>query len=251
MKRLWMLLLSLLLLCSSGCSESGLPEILPVLEEIDTSEIPVHSELYLPEYTVDQVWEAFEEVILHMEYTDGTGNPALVQKWKEPIRYWVRGNPAEGDLAALQELFAQLDGIHGFPGIDKASSEDEASLTLSFLDREAFAETFSMFPDADTANGGVHFWYYTETGEIHTATVGYYQDMADDVRTSVLREEIVNALGVSDSDLRRDSIVYQYSDENDTLSDMDLLILRLLYHPRMECGMDSSACRQVVEELYY
>ena len=58
-------------------------------------------------------------------------------------------------------------------------------------------------------------------------------------------------LGISDTVLREDSIVYQYSDTNTVLSDVDLVILKLLYNPNIQCGMDISACKKVVEELYF
>ena len=71
--------------------------------EITTGETettaPAHSALYLPEYTSQQVWEYFEEVVLRAEYSDGTGNTALVQKWKEPIIYSIYGTPTEEDLS--------------------------------------------------------------------------------------------------------------------------------------------------------
>ena len=64
-------------------------------------------------------------------------------------------------------------------------------------------------------------------------------------------EEIVNTLGITDTELREDSIVYQYSNDNLCLSDVDWLILKLLYHPRIECGMDADQCEAVIRELYY
>ena len=37
---------------------------------------PAHSALYQPQYTPQQIWEYFEEVVLHTEYSDGTGRTA-------------------------------------------------------------------------------------------------------------------------------------------------------------------------------
>jgi len=58
-------------------------------------------------------------------------------------------------------------------------------------------------------------------------------------------------LGISDTTLREDSIVYQYGSEITQLSDVDWAILKLLYDPAMECGMDREACAAVLETLYY
>ena len=79
----------------------------------------------------------------------------------------------------------------------------------------------------------------------------YRTDIEQDKRNSIILEEIINVLGISDSELRTDSIVYQYSNENTSLSDIDLLILKLLYHPNIECGMNYSQCEQIIKGLYY
>ena len=223
--------------------------------EITTGETettaPAHSALYHPEYTSQQVWEYFEEVVLRTEYSDGTGNAALVQKWKEPILYSIYGTPTEEDLSVLTALFAQLNEIPGFPGIYARAEGEPGNLMIGFWDSENFNMYFREFLNGEDAYGATQFWYYNDTNEIYTANVGYRRDIDQSTRTSVLIEEIINMLGVSDTVLRTDSIVYQYSNDNTALSDIDWLILKLLYHPEIQCGMDLDGCRTVIEELYY
>ena len=64
-------------------------------------------------------------------------------------------------------------------------------------------------------------------------------------------EEIINSLGISDSTLRLDSIVYQNSNDNLVLSDVDIIILKLLYNQEIQCGMNYESCREIIENLYY
>ena len=225
------------------------------IQEITTGETettaPAHSALYHPEYTSQQVWEYFEEVVLRAEYSDGTGNTALVQKWKEPIIYSIYGTPTEEDLSVLTALFAQLNEIPGFPGIHARAEGEPANLMIGFWDSKDFNMYFSDFLNGEDAYGATQYWYYNDTNEIYTADVGYRTDIDQSTRTSVLIEEIINMLAVSDTVLRTDSIVYQYSNDNTALSDIDWLILKLLYHPAIQCGMNSDGCRTVIEELYY
>ena len=222
----------------------------PTQEETEPS-LPPHSDLYLPEYTADQIFTYFEEVVLHVEYTDGEGNPALVQKWNAPIHYRTFGKPTEEDLAVLEALFAQLNEIPGFPGIYAADEDEPVDLFLFFLDPESFRAQFSEILNGEDANGATQFWYYTATNEIYTANIGYRIDLDQATRSSILVEEIINTLGITDTVLREDSIVYQYSDENLTLSDVDWVIFRLLYDPAIQCGMDAESCRAIIETLYY
>ena len=222
-------------------------------ETRETTEMtsPPHSELYLSDYTAAEIWEYFEEVVLHVEYTDGTGDASLVQKWQNPIGYRIFGEPTMEDLCVLETLFFQLNQIPGFPGIYEANYGETEQLRISFLDQEVFQNSFSSVVGGEEATGATEYWYYINTNEIHSARIGYRTDLSQDIRNSVLLEEIVNTLGISDTVLRSDSITYQYSDDNTVLSDVDWLLLRLLYHPDIHCGMDAEACEAVLAELYY
>ena len=233
---------------STASVTTSIPET--TQEETETT-APAHTPLYLPQYTAQQIMEYFEEVVLDIEYTDGTGDATLVQKWKEPIRYRVFGMPTDEDLAVLETLFAQLNEISGFPGIYAAADEEPGNLTIRFLEPEAFRANFATLLNGEDAYGAVQFWYYTDSNEIYTANVGYRADIDQSTRTSVLLEEIVNMLGITDTIQRTDSIVYQYSNDNTALSDIDWLILKLLYDPAIQCGMGFDSCRAIIQQLYY
>lgn len=215
-------------------------------ESITTT--PSHSKLYLHDCSQQQMLDYFEEIVLHTEY--GTGNGSFVQKWKEPLRYHIYGSATEKDLEVLTDLFEQLNKIDGFPGIYAADGEPE-NLTISFLDYDDFNISFSDFLNGEDAYGATEFWYYDDTNEIYTARIGYRTDIDQDTRVSILNEEIINMLGVSDTVLREDSIVYQYSNDNTVLSDVDWVILKLLYDPQIKCGVKSDNCVDIIKKLYY
>ena len=227
-----------------------LPEETETIPE-ETQTVPEHSEYYLPDYTARQITEYFEEIVLRMEYSDGDGNVALVQKWQAPIIYRIYGEATEADIEVLETLFTQLNGIPGFPGIYEAAPADMENLSIYFSGPEEFTSRFFEVVGGEDAYGAVQFWYYTDTNEIYSAQIGYRTDIDQQTRTSVLLEEIINMLGTSDTELREDSIVYQYSNENTALSDVDWVLVKLLYDQAIRCGMDYESCRAVIEELYY
>ena len=228
-------------------TETTTPTIAPTTQPT----IPAHASFYHPNYTCDQIWTYFEEVALHGEYSTGTGDPALIQKWQAPLRYRIYGAPTEEDIAVLEEFFSQLNAMPGFPGIFLAGEDELSNFNIRFLDETDFNSAFSSMLNGEDANGAAQFWYYNDSNEIYTANIGYRIDIDQDVRNSILLEEIVNALGLSDSILRTDSIVYQYSDENLCLSDVDWIILQLLYATDIECGMNAAQCCAAVQEMYY
>jgi hypothetical protein len=148
----------------------------------------------------------------------------------------------------LEDLFAELNRIDGFPGISVV--EEEENLTLSFLDADTFRSSFSDVVNGEDAWGATEFWYWTDTNELYSARIGYRTDIDQLSRSSILVEEIINTLGITDTELREDSIVYQYSNDNLTLSDEDWLILKLLYHPAIRPGMDAEECHRTLAEIY-
>lgn len=260
MKKLLALLL-VLALCGCAAPEPTSPTttaVPPTVPEttappatVPETTAPPHSPLLLESCTLEDLLTYWDEVVLQMEYSHGTGDPSLVQKWRSPIRCRVYGEPTEEDLAVLEELFAQLNGIDGFPGIRYAAEDELENLTVSFLEPERFTEEFSDAVDGEDAWGATQFWYYTDENELYEGRIGIRTDIPQADRSSIIREEVINTLGISDTLLRTDSIVYQYSNENHTPSEVDLLLLKLLYHPAMECGMNREQCHRVLAELYY
>lgn len=211
----------------------------------------LHSALYHPNYPQEQIQIYFEEVVLDVEYSDGAGDVSLVQKWLSPIGFRIYGDPTEEDLAVLNDLFTRLNQIPDFPGFYTAEAEGLEQLQISFLAPETFRSSYSSVVGGEDAYGATQFWYYTDTNEIHSARIGCRTDIAQEERNSVLVEEIINTLGITDTVLREDSITYQYSNANSDLSDVDWILLQLLYHPDMRCGMDAESCADVIQALYY
>lgn len=210
-----------------------------------------HSELFIPDHSTYQILTYFEEVVLNVEYNDGTGDVSLVQKWLSPIYYQFYGSYTDTDKIILEQLFEKLNSIPGFPGIYQATSETPENLSLSFLEPADFTAAFSNVVQGEDANGATEFWYYTATNEIYTARIGYRTDLDQNIRNSILIEEIINTLGISDTELRTDSVVYQFSDENTSLSEIDILILKLLYNDEIQCGMNFDSCAEIINKLYY
>ena len=212
---------------------------------------PGHSSLYLPDVTTEEMIKYFREVVLDMEYTAGDGDATLVQKWMTPIYYMISGEPTDADRELLNSLFGQLNEIEGFPGIFPTEDENQKNLSISFLDANTFRLAFSDFLRGEEADGAVQFWYYTASNDIYTGRIGYRTDISQEIRNSVILEEVINLLGFNDTVLREDSIVYQYSSDATQLSETDWVLLKLLYHPDIRCGMNYEECQAVLEQLYY
>ena len=201
----------------------------------------LHSPLYIADLPVDDVIESFNEVCLSAEYVN-SGDPSVVQKWTGPLIYQVHGDPTEEDRITLENFAAQLNSIQGFPGIREAGYPEEATINIHFCTL--------MGDNFHGADGGVTFWY--EQNEIYNAIICIRTDLDQELRNSVILEELYNGLGpVQDTWLRSDSIIYGGFSQPQSLTLVDWLILDLLYHPDMQCGMTRQQCKAVIRSLYY
>ena len=208
---------------------------------------PEHSEFYIPEISVEDVILWFNEVVLDSEFTYG-GDSSLVQKWTVPIVYSIDGNATGEDLQVLEDFTIWLNTIEGFPGIRPADEDAYANLQIRFGDAQMILDYLG--PDYEYVDGGIRYWY--EDNAIYDAKIAYRDDISQYTRNSVILEEIYNGLGlVQDTSLREDSLIWQGFSEPQALTEVDELLLRLLYHPDILCGMNAQECETVIRRLYY
>ena len=265
-KRLCVLLTLAILLvgCGKAEEEPALTQSLPQTEPTQTTESKpeetktseaepavtelTHSDLYLEGVTVENVLLWFNEVVLDGEIIN-SGDPSRLQKWEIPICYSVEGDPTPTDLMVLESFGEWLNAVEGFPGIHQAAVGESVNLRIHFTDEQGLLDIMgSNFSGLD---GAVTFWY-DGYDRIYQEVVCVRTDIAQDIRNSVILEELYNGLGpIQDTELRPDSIIYQDFTQPQELTDVDKLLLKLLYHPDMQCGMDAVSCETVIRSLYY
>lgn len=258
-RRIFLLLLISLLLSACGAAvpaETTLPVTIPATElpaettapgTVPTTEpLPEHSDLYRPGLSADDLVLYFNEVCLDAEFVN-SGDPSLLQKWESPIRYTVFGSPTEKDTAVLNGFVDWLNTIEGFPGIGEAASVHEQNLRIYFCDQEELL--ILMGDNFIGMDGAVTFWYDFDV--IYDGIICIRTDLDQHLRNSVILEELYNCLGpIQDTSLREDSIIYAGYSEPQSLTEVDELILKFLYHPVLECGMNARECEILIRELY-
>ena len=265
-KLLWLFLVCALVVILPGCTQEAeiqisettmVPEtVVPVTTEPETTvpettvpetTKPEHSELYIPGVDVEDVIVWFNEVALDTEFSYG-GDATLVQKWTDPIAYSLEGNATAEDLQVLENFTTWLNTIPGFPGIRPAGEGESANLQIRFGDPQMILDYLGA--DYENVDGGVRYWY--DDNAIYDGVICYRDDISQYTRNSVILEEIYNGLGlIQDTNLREDSLIWQGFSEPQSLTEVDELLLKLLYHPDMKCGMNARECEAVIRSLYY
>lgn len=224
------------------------PTAEPTTEPTAGSTAPEHSALYIPPVTVEDVIRYFNEVCLDAEFVNA-GDPTRLQKWVVPLRYYIYGQPTEKDMEVLESFTSWLNAVEGFPGMHPADAPQLANLQIHFCGPEEYIDL--MGDNFHGTDGGVTFWY-NGADQIYNAAIGIRTDLDQQVRNSVILEELYNGLGpVNDTWERLTSVIYTGYSSPQWLSQEDQLILQLLYHPLMECGMDAAQCQEIIRQLYY
>ncbi len=211
--------------------------------------ITTPSQYFIEGVSVEDVIKYFGEVCLDSEYMiSDTGNPELIHKWEEPIYYCVYGTPTEEDIATIEELATRLNSIEGFPGFYPGTSEN-CNIKIYFCSSDELVSRMGSNFNA-THYGGFTYWYRNHA--IYDGTICCRYDIPQQERISVIKEEIYGLIGpAQDTVLRSDSILYQHDNANMELSPIDVLILQLLYHPDIRCGMNYEECEQVIRNIYH
>jgi len=206
-----------------------------------------HSKLYIPGVSVEDVILYFNEVGFGAEIIN-SGDPYKLQKWNEPIYYFINGDCTEEDSATLLRFNNWLNTIEGFPGIYETKDFAKTNLNIYFCDKVTMLAI--MGPEVNNFDGAVTFWYTDDI--INRAVICYRTDLDQYLRNSVIIEEIYNGLGlIQDTSIREDSIIYSEFSMPQELTKIDELLLKILYSEEIKTGMNADECEEVIRQLYY
>ena len=176
-------------------------------------------------YTKRQVIKYYHDIVLRRE--DQT-NVHTCQKWAEPIRLFIGGEPDEADLATLREACAFLNSIPGFPGISEVSAKEEANITMLFTEEimKGMNGTFNIRSTDDKGN----------TTDV---LIRIRNSLPREKKNSVIWEELLQSTGpMNDTLLTDDTLFYNGKTDIPRASELDRTLLEMLYHPEIKSGMD-------------
>lgn len=202
------------------------------------------------------ILDSLVEVGLRAEYGR---DPMILRRWQEPIRVYIDHRVPEHELRdrLVDAHLKQLADITGH-SIARVDSRSRANVELIFLQQQNLAEVWSRKTGGERVPRGTlclgRIWTGSG-GVINRALVAIPVDQASlhGKLISCIVEELTQVLGLpNDSDKVFPSIFNDRSTDQ-LLSGLDLVLLRVLYDPRMQPGMGEREVRQVgagiVQEL--
>jgi len=170
-----------------------------------------------------------------------------LKRWEEEIRIYAYGSPTNSDLATLDHFIMQLSFRCPFlPPIKRVNSESSANVTIYFGPLETLGNHINGYVKN---NWGFFTYTYSNSGyNIYRGKIAIASDVTKQKqRNHLIMEELVGVLGMAnDHELYSDSIVYAPWTETQQLSDIDWLMLNMLYHPSLSCGMTYKQARNIL-----
>lgn len=179
---------------------------------------------------------------------DSAGNSSTairLMRWEKTIKICVTGSPEKDDLEQL-DLFIMEIATHcpNMPNIRIVDNEKDANITIYYGPLDQLSKHVKYYHEG---NWGA-FSYSRTNYEVVSGQVG----IATDVNTTaskrhLLREELVGLFGLpNDHEDYSDSILYQKWTTVGQLSEVDWLMLNMVYDPDLKCGMEAKEAREIL-----
>ena len=178
----------------------------------------------------------------------GVANAANpLRRWEKPMKIFVTGSPSKDDLNQLNAFIMEV-ATHcpNVPNIRIVQSEREANIVVYYGPLSTLGQYVDYYHEG---NWGSFSFHYTND-VITDGKVG----IATDVNTTaskrhLIREELVGLFGLSNDHYDySDSILYQNWTTVPTLSDVDWLMINMLYDRDLKCGMSASDAYRILRE---
>lgn len=193
-------------------------------------------------YKIENIMDIFDEVALAEEYISRPSS-TLIQKWNSPIYYYYK-NASVDDIKQIKKIAQLLNDIPEFPGMFEANS-DQANLIIDFVDYN--------YLHAQTKVAGVEgYSENTFAGDniITKSNIMINYDLNQNIKNSVIAEEILHSIGLkNDTKKFKNSVLYDYGSLIEYPTDMDIILINILYDKSITYGMDINTVNNKIKSI--
>jgi len=188
--------------------------------------------------------DAFYEAAFSGEYGDTQRGVTI--RWEDPIVMYMKGDYTNGDIAALVVLLHDLAGqVPGLPELSLTTKEESANVVISFVPPDEMGQAV---PEYREGNSGF-VWVSYDSSIINYGRIAISTNTRQQRRSAVIREEVVNMLGLlNDITVTTDSIICQSGKTVTKLSDIDYAMLNYLYSEEINPGTTLEKAKAILEK---
>jgi hypothetical protein len=205
-------------------------------------------EIGLSQYD-QQVIEYFGEVALGFEFGGAT---EVTRKWVGDMKIFVGGEQKPALLNELQNIIEEINALatDGF-NISIVTDSLDMNYYVYFGSGSNYASIYPSQSGLIAGNWGLFSVYWDAAEQIYKGNMYVDIDRANDLEERhLLREELAQSLGLAkDSDRYNDSIFQIDWTTTTEFSDIDKDLIRLLYHPQMQAGLNATQVEETLTQI--
>ncbi len=192
-------------------------------------------------YSQDEI-SYFVDIALGTEFGGATRR---IRKWQSHIRIKAVGSATAEDDRTLEQLTAELEAL---TGISFSFVEDDGNVELYIVPVSEF-DTYE--PNYVPGNLGFVWVFWNGSSWIYKARILVTTEgVTQQERSHLLREELTQSLGLlNDSNRYPESIFYQGWTDVVRFTDLDKMVIQMLYHPDVRPEMTEEQVVAVLENL--
>ena len=185
----------------------------------------------------------FRDVAFGAEY--GTLS-RVVRKWAGDLRIAVHGTPTAEDLEALEAVMTDLRSV--MRGRRVVVVTEDPNLNLYFAPESEFS---TIDPNYQPTNYGFFWvWWGADQKLIRSQILISSTGITQEARSHLIREEITQSLGLMNDSWRfPESIYYQGWTSTTSYTDLDFIVLEMLYRDEITAGMSEAEAIAILREL--
>jgi len=197
----------------------------------------------------ESVIEYFNEVALGFEFGSAS---EVTRKWKAEMKIFVGGNKQQELMTELQTIIGEINTL-ATDGFSASVVTDtlQSNFYIFFGSGGDYAKKFPALSTLVLSNWGLFNVSFHGSSEIYSGYMYVDTDRSNSLEEKhLLREELTQSLGLAkDSNRYPDSIFQAGWTTTTEYSDIDKDLVRLLYHPSMQTGLDRLKCAEVLREI--
>ncbi|HET6542824.1 MAG TPA: DUF2927 domain-containing protein [Chryseolinea sp.] len=197
----------------------------------------------------ESVIEYFNEIALGFEFGSAS---EVTRKWKTDMKIFVGGYKQQELMTELQTIIGEINTL-ATDGFSASVVTDtlQSNFYIFFGSGGDYVKKFPALSTLVLSNWGLFNVFFHGSNEIYSGYMYVDTDRSNSVEEKhLLREELTQSLGLAkDSNRYPDSIFQESWTTTTEYSDIDKDLVRLLYHPSMQTGLDRSKCVEVLREI--
>jgi hypothetical protein len=174
----------------------------------------------------------------------------MLIRWTGPIRVFAEGAPGKTDLRQLDRFLMQLAfRVPELPPVTRVETAEEANVVIHYL---KLSEIKEQAPDYVEGNWGYQVYTYHSNGEIFHAEIWVARDKTgQSARCHLMLKGLVSVLGLTNMHRSyTDSVLCENWSTLESLSEVDWLMLNMLYSAHVFPGWTWEQARDALTALY-